>query len=83
MAGCGEKKAAVDTTPFSQAVVVYLDENDMALRIKAIKTGPDIDGDKATMTASMTRAQVGGPSVTWVFEFKKQNGTWTVVRHTD
>ena len=37
-----------------------------------------------TRFPSLTRAEVGGPSVTWDFFFEKgPDGTWTAVRHED
>jgi hypothetical protein len=55
----------------------------MALKIKAIKEGPTVGGDTASLTASMTHVQLGGPSVTWTFEFEQSNGEWQVARHDD
>jgi hypothetical protein len=82
--GCGGKSASVDATPFRQAIDEYLRDNNMALAIKAIKTGPTMDGDTAHLTASLVHEELSGPSVTWSFHFEQQqDGEWTVVRHED
>ena len=83
--GCGKPKGpAVDSEPFEAAVAAYLDNHNMALAIKEVKAGPTVDGDKATMTASLTHAELGGASVTWEFEFEKgADGSWKAVRHQD
>lgn len=83
--GCGgPTEPAIDAGPFKEAVARYLDENNMALAIKEVKTGPLVEGNKATMTASLTHAELGGPSVTWQFEFERSaDGQWKAVRHQD
>lgn len=82
--GCGEEPAPVDATPFRQAIDEYLDGNNMALAIKAVKEGPTISGDTAQLSASLTHQELGGPSVIWSFHFERgQNGKWSVVRHED
>jgi len=82
--GCAEQAPAVDEAPFRRALVEYLQNNDMALAIKEIKAGPTIDGRTAQLSASLTHAQLGGPSVTWEFQFGKQpDGTWLVTGHKD
>ncbi len=82
--GCGESKPAVDSAPFEAAVSDYLARNDMALRLKKIRQGPTVDGDRATMSASMTSRDVGGMSVVWEIEFQRRaDGQWTVVGHQD
>ena len=84
LAGCGSPEAAVDTAPFEVAVTKYLAQNDMALRLKGIRTGPIVDGDRATMSGSMTHRDLGGPSVVWEFQFQRaEDGPWTVVSHHD
>lgn len=81
--GCGGTEGpAVDSGPFEAAVVKYLDEHNMALAIKEVKAGPVVDGETATMTASLTHAELGGAAVTWDFEFEKAgDGGWKAVRH--
>ncbi len=83
LSGCGESAGpTVDSTPFEEAVATYLDEHNMALAIKDVKDGPIVDGASATMTTSLTHAELGGAAVTWQFEFEKgENGTWKAVRH--
>ena len=82
--GCGEKAPVVDDAPFRAAAVEYLEFNNMALAIKEIKTGPTVDGNNARLSASLTHDQLGGPSVTWEFQFAKQSdGTWSVTGHSD
>ncbi len=74
----------VDPAPFEAAVAEYLKSNDMALRLKEIREGPTVQADKATMAASMTHRELGGPSVVWSFEFRREEGdAWTVVSHHD
>ena len=81
--GCGGAAGpAVDSGPFEEAVAKYLDEHNMLLAIKAVKAGPIVDGNTATMTTSLTHAELGGAAVTWDFEFEKgEDGTWKAVRH--
>lgn len=83
--GCsdaGSSSPSADTAPFEAAVASYLDQNNMGMALKQIKSGPHIDGATATMTASLTRAQVGGPSVTWEFNFEQDaSGGWKAVKH--
>ncbi len=83
--GCrGAAVPTVDSGPFEEAVVKYLDEHNMALAIKEVKAGPVVDGETATMTASLTHAELGGAAVTWDFEFEKAgDGGWKAVRHDD
>lgn len=82
--GCGEPKSTVDPAPFQSAIVEYLDRSNMAMAVKAVKEGPSVSGDTATLVASLTHAELGGPSVTWEFTFEKNpDGTWKVVRHED
>jgi hypothetical protein len=82
LAGCGKSQPAVDPAPFEAAVNQYLQRNDMALKIKEIRQGPTVDGDRATMTASMTSRDVGGFSVVWEIQFQRgANGQWTVTGH--
>ena len=80
LAGCGgsgEPSATEDPAPFLQAVEKYLDQNNMAMSVKKVKAGPTVDGNTATLTASLTRSEVGGPSVTWSFKFEKDSqGVW-------
>jgi hypothetical protein len=84
LAGCGGSESAVDSGPFEAAIVRYLDQNNMRMAVKEIKEGPTLDGDSATLVASLTRADVGGPSVTWTFRFEKDgDGTWKAVGHED
>lgn len=82
--GCGSPGVQVDEEPFRQAIGRYLETHNMAMKIKKIKQGPVIEGDSASLTASMTHAQLGGPSVTWVFQFAKQSdGAWQVTSYQD
>jgi hypothetical protein len=85
VAGCGEAPSnSVDTGPFERAVEQYLEEHNMALAIKAVKEGPSVDGNTATMTTSLTHAELGGASVTWEFQFEKNtDGTWKATGHSD
>ena len=80
LAGCGgsgEPSATEDPAPFLQAVEKYLDRNNMAMSVKKVKAGPTVNGDTATLTASLTRSEVGGPSTTWTFTFEKNSkGIW-------
>ena len=81
--GCGGKAASsVDPAPFKKAVAAYLERGNMAMALKEIKSGPELEGTSATMTASLTHAQMGGPSVTWIFTFEKSaDGTWKATKH--
>ncbi len=82
--GCGEPVATADPAPFEAAVTKYLAQNDMQLRLKAIRQGPTVTGDEATMSASMTHRELGGPSVVWTFRFSRAEGIgWTVAGHSD
>lgn len=80
--GCGKTGPAVDVAPFEAAIGDYLRQNGMALKIKAVREGPDIVGDSATLSASMTHEELAGASTVWRFSFEKRaDGGWTVVRH--
>ena len=82
--GCGEPEVTVDPAPFKSAIATYLDRNNMAMAVKEVKEGPTVEGDTATLTASLTHAELGGPSVTWEFRFEKNaDGSWKVVSHED
>ena len=83
--GCGGSVGAVvESGPFEKAVARYLEEHNMALAIKEVKEGPVVDGSSATMTVSLTHAELGGAAVTWEFEFEKSgNGAWKAVGHQD
>lgn len=84
--GCGKSAPTADPVPFEAAVEQYLAKNDMALRLKEIRQGPTISGDSATMSASMTHKELGGPSVVWTFQFQRAQpgGTaWNVASHSD
>ena len=81
LAGCGgsgEPSATEDPAPFLQAVEKYLDQNNMAMSVKQVKAGPTVNADTATLTASLTRSDVGGPSTTWTFTFERNSeGVWS------
>ncbi len=80
--GCGEPEVTADPGPFKSAIATYLDRNNMAMAVKEVKEGPTVDGDTATLTASLTHAELGGASVTWEFRFEKSaDGSWNVVSH--
>ncbi|HUT91946.1 MAG TPA: hypothetical protein VMY37_20795 [Thermoguttaceae bacterium] len=82
--GCGEPESTVDSAPFESAIAKYLDQNNMGMAVKEVKEGPTVTGETATLVASLTRADVGGPSVTWTFRFEKNpDGTWKAVSHED
>jgi len=83
VSGCGTQSVPVDPTPFRQAIGEYLESKNMAMAIKEIKAGPEVDGETARLTASLSHKDLGGPSVTWTFHFKKQGSKWTVLRHDD
>ena len=84
LAGCGGSESTVDSGPFESAIARYLDRNNMGMAVKEIKEGPTVDGDTATLVASLTRADVGGPSTTWTFRFEKNaDGTWNALSHED
>ncbi len=82
--GCGKATATVDDAPFRAAIADYLKANNMALKVKNIKEGPVVEGEQASLSASLTHEQLGGPSVTWKFQFAKQpDGDWRVTMHED
>jgi hypothetical protein len=82
--GCSDAGPAVDPAPFEAAVATYLKENDMAMRLKEVREGPTISGDHATMKASLTHKELGGPSVVWTIEFEKAGeNSWRAVSHSD
>jgi hypothetical protein len=84
LVGCAQKAPPVNNAPFRAAIVKYLQHNNMALVIKEIKAAPTVDGSNAQMSASLTHNELGGPSVTWEFQFARQpDGTWLVTGHGD
>jgi hypothetical protein len=64
LAGCGKSEApGVDPQPFEAAVAWYLDQNNMGVPLKDIKAGPTVEGQTATLIASLhhaTTADVAG-----------------------
>ena len=77
--GCGESAAIVDDGPFRAAIQQYLQTNNMAMKVKDVKQPLIVSGDTAQMDTSLTHEQLGGPAVTWHFEFAKQSdGSWRV-----
>lgn len=82
-AGCGKSAAPiVDSQPFEVAIARYLDQNNMGVALKDIKAGPTVEGQTATLTASLHHATMGGPAVTWTFRFEQHaDGTWKAVSH--
>jgi predicted ATP-grasp superfamily ATP-dependent carboligase len=84
LAGCSRPDATGDPAPFQAAIEQYLQRNNMALRLREVKQGPIVSGPSATMTVSLTHAELGGPSVVWEFVFSQEaNGQWNAVRHQD
>jgi hypothetical protein len=83
LGGCGKSPGStVDPAPFEAAIAQYLDRSNMAMKVKEIREGPTVTGDKATLTASLVHREMGGPSVVWLFEFSEvQPGTWRVMSH--
>ena len=83
VAGCSKKAATnADPEPFKKALAAYCDRNNMAMALKEIKSGPEVSGTTATVTASMTHAQMSGPSVTWTITFEKDaTGAWKATKH--
>ena len=82
--GCGTPTPTVDDAPYRAAIVDYLKVNNMALKVKDIKEGPVVEGEQASLSASLTHEQLGGPSVTWTFHFARQpDGDWQVTTHED
>jgi hypothetical protein len=83
LAGCGKpSEPAADPQPFKAAIATYLERNNMAMAVKEIKEGPLVEGNAATLTASLVHAQMPGPAVQWQFTFEKgQDGQWRTVRH--
>jgi hypothetical protein len=82
-AGCGKSSApTADPQPFQAAIAEYLQQHNMAMALKEIKSGPRVDGRTAKLTASMQHASLGGPAVTWEFRFEQNpDGTWKAVSH--
>jgi ketosteroid isomerase-like protein len=81
-AGCVRQESRPDPEPFKKAIAEYLERNNMAMALKEIKQGPLVEGDTATLTASLTHAALGGPAVTWQIRFEKQrDGGWRAVSH--
>jgi len=81
--GCGSPETpSLDPKPFEAAVADYFEANNMGMAIREIKAGPTVDGSTANLTASCTRADVGGPNVTWTFRFEQTpDGSWKAVGH--
>jgi hypothetical protein len=54
----------------------------MAMALKEVKEGPTVQDKTATLTASLTHAQLGGPAVTWQIRFEQNpDGSWKAVGH--
>ena len=87
LAGCGgsgEPAATEDPAPFLKAIEKYLDQHNMGMSVKEVKAGPTVNADTATLTASLTRSEVGGPSTTWTFTFEKDPlGAWKATSYEE
>jgi len=79
--GCGKTQSAnAAPEPFKKAIAEYLERNNMAMALKEIKEGPTVEGNTATLTASLTHATLSGAAVTWKIRFEKAaDGTWKAV----
>jgi hypothetical protein len=80
---CGKSESStVDPEPFKAAVAQYLDRHNMAMALKQIKAGPTVEGQTATLTASLQHATIPGPAVTWTFRFEQNaDRSWNAVSH--
>ena len=80
-AGCAKREAAADTAPFERAIVEYLRQKSMGLRIAQFRT-LTIQDDTATAIVSLEHEEgMVGPKVRWTFAFRQQNGTWRATHH--
>lgn len=81
--GCGKPQPpTADPQPFRAAIAQYLEQHNMALAVREIKSGPLVEGTTATLTASLSHPVLGGPAVTWQFRFERNpDGTWKAVSH--
>jgi hypothetical protein len=71
---------SADPEPFKAAIAQYLEKNNMAMALKAIKAGPTVEGKSATLTASFQHATMPGAAVTWTLHFEQNaDGTWNAV----
>ncbi len=79
--GCGRSASSTaDPEPFKAAIAQYLEKNNMAMALKAIKAGPTVEGKSATLTASFQHATMPGAAVTWTLHFEQNaDGTWNAV----
>ncbi|OGV72546.1 MAG: hypothetical protein A3K19_00870 [Lentisphaerae bacterium RIFOXYB12_FULL_65_16] len=81
LSGCGGKAEDIDTTPFENAIQVYLKERSMELRVAEVKT-IKVSGDTAEATISLEYAGEGvGAKVQWKFWFAKKDNAWVVTQH--
>ena len=80
ISGCGEKGPSVDTTPFEKSISQYLSNKNMDMKVSGFKD-VKVDGNQATATCSLKHKSLPGPAVRWDFNFKKEDGTWTVTSH--
>jgi len=73
--------AAVDPEPFKTAIVQYLQDHQMGLRIAEVRSLQVKDG-KAEATVSLEHAEgMVGVKVRWTFDFEQRQGRWVAVRH--
>ncbi len=82
VAGCGKAKAPdIDTTPFRDAVQVYLASKSMDLKVFEFKTLA-VEDNNAEAEISLEHAGgMVGPKVRWRFWFERKAGKWQVSRH--
>ena len=81
LASC--EKSDVDpalSAPFQAPIEEYFRNNSYGMAISRFKA-VGIEGDQASITASLHAADAPQVHVTWKFEVEKRDGNWFVVRH--
>ncbi|MFC1497896.1 hypothetical protein ACFLS1_05410 [Verrucomicrobiota bacterium] len=82
LCGCGKKALTQkETEPFKTAIVTYLKQNDMEMKVAEFKS-LTIAGDTATCTAAMQEAEdLYDLKVTWGFTFHKDKDGWKAISY--
>ncbi len=82
LSGCRKQGPAKDkTVPSEAAIVAYLQQNSMGMKIVEFKS-LTITGDTATGVTTMQEAEsLYALKVTWEFTFRKDKDGWTALSH--
>ena len=80
--GCGNNRYSENNEIFSQVITQYLRKESYDLKIKELSI-VSIEGNEAEVNCKLTESGDSyGLSVTWTFNLKRKDETWTVTKHS-